>query len=158
MKLLKVILLCLSFSTPVKAQVSADSIITFAKKQLGIHYKYTGISPHTGFDCSGFVKYVFQHFNIEVPRASMDYEKKGNIISVDSLQMGDILVFTGTNANIRKPGHVGIVAKIEDDKIFFIHSSSGKKNGGVVITNYSISENYQKRYLKAVRLNEVLKG
>ncbi|MBK9282940.1 MAG: C40 family peptidase [Sphingobacteriaceae bacterium] len=138
-------------------QVSPDSLITFAKLQLGIPYKYTGICPNTGFDCSGFVKYVFTHFGVDVPRASMDYEKTGNLVSIDSLRKGDILVFTGTNAEIRKPGHVGIVAEVTEQEVYFIHSSSGKKNGGVVITNFTNSSNYKKRYLKAIRLNEVLK-
>ncbi|HRH10307.1 MAG TPA: NlpC/P60 family protein [Bacteroidia bacterium] len=138
------------------SQVNADSLIVFAKTQLGVKYKYTGISPKTGFDCSGFVKFVFNHFQIEVPRASMDYERKGRTIPLDSALTGDVIVFTGTNAAKRKPGHVGIITKTENGEIYFIHSSSGKPHGGVIITNYSTSSNYRKRYIKTVRLNEVI--
>lgn len=151
--ILTLLLPSISFS-----QVSADSLVAFAKTQLGVKYKYTGISPKTGFDCSGFVKYVFNHFQVDVPRASMDYEKKGRTISLDSAQTGDIIVFTGTNAAKRKPGHVGIITKKENGEVFFIHSSSGKPHGGVIITNYNTSSNYKKRYIKTVRLNEDIQG
>lgn len=144
------------FSTFALSQVNADSLIHYARTQLGTKYKYTGTSPKTGFDCSGFVKYVFSHFEIDVPRASMDYEKKGRTISLDSALKGDVIVFTGTNASIRKPGHVGIITRSENGEIFFIHSSSGKMHGGVIETHYNISPNYKKRYIKTVRLNEVI--
>lgn len=149
------VFLFLSGSFLVQSQIKADSIIDFAKTHLGINYKYTGIHPKTGFDCSGFVKYVFNHFQIDVPRASMDYEKKGRAIPIDSARPGDVIVFTGTNAARRKPGHVGIVTKADSTALHFIHSSSGKPHGGVIITNFTSSANYKKRYLKTVRLNEV---
>jgi cell wall-associated NlpC family hydrolase len=138
------------------AQTKSDSLIEFAKHQLGVNYKYGGINPNIGFDCSGFVKYVFSHFNIDVPRSSMDYEKIGRIIPLDSVNKGDIIVFTGTNAKIRKPGHVGIIVKIENNELYFIHASSGSKVRKVIITNYSTSASYQKRFIKAVRISELL--
>lgn len=132
-------------------RISADSIIEFGKKQLGIKYSYGNCTPKKGFDCSGFVYYVFTHFNINVPRASMDYEKLGKIISPDSAKPGDIIVFTGTNAKNRAPGHVGIILSKPGEIIKFIHSSSSKKKSGIKISSYEESPDYKKRFIKMVR-------
>lgn len=135
------------------AALRADSVIDFSKKFLGTNYKYGGTSPKTGFDCSGFVYYVFGNYQLPVPRASMDYEKLGQEIPVDSARKGDIIVFTGTKPQNRKPGHVGIVVSEEGKDLEFIHSSSSEKQSGVKITNYSKTPGYQKRFIKVVRLS-----
>ncbi len=136
--------------------IPKDSLVNFAKKHLGIKYHYANCTPKAGFDCSGFVFYVFAHFNVKVPRASMDYEKAGKIISADSCCAGDIIVFTGTHPKNRAPGHVGIILSNTGGEINFIHSSSGKKHGGVIVTNLKTSPYYQNRFIKIVRLNAVI--
>ncbi len=136
-------------------RVSADALIAFAQKQIGIKYRYAQCTPKNGFDCSGFVFYVFSHFNVKVPRASMDYEKTGKLIPVDSCKTGDIIVFTGTKANNRAPGHVGIIVSNTGDGVIFIHSSSGHKKIGVILTNFTKSPYYQKRFIKISRLQAV---
>lgn len=135
--------------------ISADSLVAFAKKQIGIKYRYANANPKIGFDCSGFVYYVFGHFNIKVPRASMDYEKEGKIIHQDSCKAGDIIVFTGTNTKNRTPGHVGIIISNKGKELNFIHSSSGHKRVGVIITNFKDSPYYKSRFIKIVRLSVV---
>lgn len=151
------ILICLLFSGIDKnfAQPKSkkDSVVDFAGTLLGTKYTFGMQDPVNGFDCSGFVHYVFNRFTVPLPRASMDYERIGHKIMIDSVQPGDILVFTGTNAAIRHPGHVGIVNKIENKEIYFIHSSSSSNHKGVVITNFSKVVGYQKRFLWAVRLS-----
>lgn len=142
-----------SIKTNSANSISADSLVTFAKKQLGIKYRYANANPKAGFDCSGFVYYVFAHFNIKVPRASMDYEKTGKIIHPDSCKAGDIIVFTGTHIKNRKPGHVGIIISNSSGEINFIHSSSGHKRIGVIITNFNTSPYYKSRFIKIVRLS-----
>jgi cell wall-associated NlpC family hydrolase len=134
------------------AEVSADSLISYAKQYRGIKYCYGSCTPKNGFDCSGFVYYVFGHFNIKVPRASLDYEKQGKIIKIDSAKKGDVIVFTGTKPKNRKPGHVGIVISDPGSDLKFIHSSSGKKANGIIITDYSSSPYYQSRFIKVVRI------
>ncbi len=136
--------------------IRKDSLTIFAKKHLGIKYHYANCTPKAGFDCSGFVYYVFAHFNVKVPRASMDYEKAGKIISIDSCRTGDIIVFTGTHPKNRAPGHVGIILSNTGKEIYFIHSSSGKKHGGVIITDFKSSPYYQSRFIKIARLNTVI--
>jgi len=135
--------------------ISSDSLVVFAKKHMGIKYRYASASPKVGFDCSGFVYYVFDHFNIKVPRASMDYENAGKLIHPDSCKTGDIIVFTGTNTKNRTPGHVGIILSNKDGELNFIHSSSGQKRVGVIITNFSASPYYKSRFIKIVRLSAV---
>ena len=151
-----------AFNTNLKAQIPAkdsltinpvcDSIVNYAKTFLGTKYKYGACSPEKGFDCSGFVYYVFKHFNMDVPRASMDYEKMGKIIPIDSANVGDIVVFTGTNPKNRYPGHVGIVLSKPGENFTFIHSSSSEKKSGVKISSYADSPGYKVRFIKIVRL------
>ncbi len=138
-----------------KPTVHADTLIAFAKKHLGTKYRYAQCTPKEGFDCSGFVYYIFGHFNIKVPRASMDYENAGKIISIDSCRKGDVIVFTGTNIKKRAPGHVGIIVSNDKDGVIFIHSSSGHKRIGVILTNFTQSEYYHKRFIKVVRMEAV---
>ena len=135
-----------------KKSAKTDSIISFSKKQIGIKYRYAHSVPSEGFDCSGFVYYVFKHFNMDVPRASMDYEKMGKIIPIDSANVGDIVVFTGTNPKNRYPGHVGIVLSKPGENFTFIHSSSSEKKSGVKISSYADSPGYKVRFIKIVRL------
>ena len=135
--------------------ITVDSLMAFTNKHLGTKYKYGSINPKVGFDCSGFVYYTFKHFNVTVPRASMDYEKTGKIISPDSCKIGDIIVFTGTNAKNRNPGHVGIIISSPGEELCFIHSSSNTKQGGVKISTFKESPYYAKRFIKIVRLSNV---
>ncbi|MEZ5027084.1 MAG: C40 family peptidase [Chitinophagales bacterium] len=133
------------------SNINIDGLLWFAKKQLGVPYKYAAEDPKQGgLDCSGFLYYVFGHFNIKVPRTSNDYLNFGSIVSKNKIQKGDVLVFTGSNAKSKVGGHVGIVLENNNGSISFIHSASGNKKG-VMISN--LSENYFKeRFLKAVRI------
>lgn len=135
--------------------IDADSLVAFCKKQLGIKYHYANCEPESGFDCSGFVFYIFNHFKVKVPRSSSDFENFGRKIPMDSCKIGDVIVFTGTDATRRKPGHVGIIISKPGEDVQFIHSSSDKRNSGIKISNYSGSENYKKRYLQIVRVANV---
>jgi cell wall-associated NlpC family hydrolase len=136
----------------IKDIIPADSLVTFCKQHLGTKYNYANCTPADGFDCSGFVYFVFSHFNIKVPRSSADYAGFGKPVPMDSAKTGDVIVFTGTDAKRRKPGHVGIVISKPGEDLSFIHSSSDKRNPGIKISNYSASPNYKKRFLKIVRV------
>jgi cell wall-associated NlpC family hydrolase len=140
-----------------KDSIQADSLIQFCKKQLGTNYLYASCNPKSGFDCSGFVYYVFNHFKVKAPRSSLDYYNIGITIHPDSFKVGDVIVFTGTNLKIRTSGHVGIILSNYGNKLQFIHSSSNKKDSGVKISIYDESPNYKKRFLKIVRITRVYK-
>ena len=76
------------------------SVVEYAKTFVGIPYVYGGSTP-SGFDCSGFVKYVFAHFGVNLPRTSYSQMNVGTPVTRDQLQAGDLVVFRGG-------GHVGI--------------------------------------------------
>lgn len=140
---------------PPKNKVSADSLLAFAKKQIGTKYCYANCTPSNGFDCSGFVYYTFSHFDIKVPRSSIDYMNYGRRVDPDSCKVGDVIVFTGTNPKNRKAGHVGIVISNPGEDITFIHSSSSKKCSGVKISSFKNDPYYKLRFIKIVRVAEI---
>lgn len=79
------------------AEYTQNEIVEFAKKQLGKRYVGLTEGPNS-FDCTGFVKYVYNHFGISVPRdlygySSGVYSRYGTYVSVDNLQPGDIVLY-----------------------------------------------------------------
>ena len=122
-----------------------ESIVRFAESFLGTPYVYSG-NGERGFDCSGFVHYVYKNFGIEVPRISAAYSGFGQPVSLEDCQKGDIILFTGTNYSRSSVGHVGIIISDRGEPVRFIHSSSSRKNRGVTITDYHNSK-YHRRYM-----------
>lgn len=89
---------------------SADvqALLAYAKTYLGLEYQYGGISPTTGFDCSGFTQYVYAHFGINIPRRSQEQSTVGmSIDAKDKSQWkpGDLLFSHPLSDG---PGHVAI--------------------------------------------------
>lgn len=139
-----------------KENIAQKQMVNFANKYIGTRYVWGGITPK-GFDCSGFIKYIYNHFNISIPRTTAGYTQLfSQSIPLKDAKVGDLIVFTGTNLKIRKPGHAGIITEIEPGKIKFIHSSSSKKHFGVTETSYYQS-GYPKRYLTVIRMPNPLK-
>jgi cell wall-associated NlpC family hydrolase len=124
-------------------------LIAYAKTLIGVPYKYASTNPAVGFDCSGFITYVFNHFNITVPRSSIDFTHVGTEIEYSSAKPGDLILFTGTDSTIRTVGHMGIIVNNDNGQISFIHSTSGKANG-VVITPFE--RYYKGRFVKVIRV------
>jgi cell wall-associated NlpC family hydrolase len=128
--------------------ITGHELVDFAQTLLGIPYSYASIDPLKGFDCSGFITYVFNHFNITVPRSSIDFTNVGEEIDLQSAKEGDLILFTGTLDSIRIVGHMGIVTE-NVDTLKFIHSTSGKANG---VTISMLNEHYKKRFVKITRV------
>lgn len=122
-----------------------DSIVNFGMGLLGTPYVEASSSKN-GFDCSGFVYYVFQHYKIQVPRSSSQFEKFGKEIPIESVRKGDILVFLSPTGNVI--GHIGIVTNPKGKESDFIHATSGR-DMKVVITSLK-KEGYARRFIKAV--------
>ncbi|MFC5604832.1 NlpC/P60 family protein [Sporosarcina koreensis] len=109
MKVKKIMLLLLVMAIvfpSMHAKASTTSLTEFAKRYEGTSYKFGGNTPEEGFDCSGFIVYVFNQFNIPLPRTSEGQFNYGVPVDVSDLQPGDLLFFRDTY----KPGisHAGI--------------------------------------------------
>ena len=111
----------------------------------GTPYKFGGASPETGFDCSGFVRYVFkQATNFTLPHGARAISQIGQNIPVDQLQPGDLVFFNTLKSAF---SHVGIY--IGDNR--FVHAPS--TGGGVHVVN--MKEAYwAKRFNGARRLDQ----
>jgi len=130
--------------------ISSYNLLYFAQSLIGTPYRAASSDPLRGFDCSGFVSYVFKSFNADVPRSSGDYSNAGRQINTEDARPGDILLFKGTKSHHpHSIGHVAIVYSNEGGKLTFIHSTSGKENG---VTITAMDDTYKRRFVKAVRL------
>ena len=129
--------------------VQPEALMRFAESLLGVPYKYASSNPKTGFDCSGFITYVFNHFNIAVPRSSIDFTNVGKTVAVEDARRGDIILFTGTDSTERFVGHMGLVTENNGSELQFIHSSSGKAMG---VTVTPLNEYYKKRFVRITRI------
>jgi cell wall-associated NlpC family hydrolase len=129
--------------------VQPDALMRFAESQLGVPYKYASSNPKTGFDCSGFITYVFNHFGIAVPRSSIDFTNVGKTVTVEEARRGDIILFTGTDSTEKFIGHMGLVTENNGSELQFIHSSSGKAMG---VTVTPLNEYYKKRFVRISRI------
>ena len=117
-------------------------IVAAAKQYLGVPYVYGGTSP-SGFDCSGFVYYVYRQCGYSITRTATAQNGDGSYVSRSSLQPGDIIIFY--NSAMSGIGHSGMY--IGDNQ--FIHASSG--SGKVVISSLS-SSYYNTHYYSARRV------
>ena len=124
-------------------------VVDFAKTLIGIPYRYASTDPKVGFDCSGFITYVFSHFKIIVPRSSIDFTNVGKEIRWEDSKPGDLILFTGTDSTEKFVGHMGLIVSNSNKQLEFIHSTSGKKYG---VTVTPLSNYYLSRYMKTIRI------
>jgi cell wall-associated NlpC family hydrolase len=129
--------------------VHPNEVVEFAKTLIGIPYKYGSTDPKAGFDCSGFITYVFTHFNVIVPRSSIDFTDVGKDIPMEHAVPGDLILFTGTDSSEKFVGHMGMIVSNENGNVSFIHSTSGKQYG---VTITPMSDYYRSRYMKTIRI------
>lgn len=124
-----------------------ENLIVFAKNYIGTPYRYASIDPVKGFDCSGFVHFVFKNFDISVPHSSKGFKNLGKQVHPEDFKVGDVLVFYGYR-NSDEIGHVGIICEANGMNSKFIHSSSGKVKG-VIISELN-SDMYSRRFYRCV--------
>lgn len=124
-------------------QVKASEILVNALGLTGIKYQYGGNNPQTGFDCSGFVRYVFREAaNITLPPTARAISQLGKTVKKDDLQPGDLVFFNTLKSAF---SHVGIY--IGNNR--FVHAPSAGKTVRVEEMN---SQYWQSRYNGAQRL------
>jgi len=125
----------------------SSSLLDKAKAFLGTPYRYGGRSPK-GFDCSGFVSFVFDSFGVALPRSSVHQAKQGESIDLDEIQPGDLLFFK-TRGKQNRISHVGIY--MGDGQ--FIHAGSwGSRKGRCVKVSELDGDYYVKRLVSARRV------
>lgn len=110
-------------------------VVHTAKKFEGTRYKYGG-TDKKGMDCSGLIYRSFLEEGIPLPRTSRAMSLEGKRLYLKEVSVGDLLFFE-TNKNRKVINHVGLVVDVNDDGIYFIHSSTSR---GVIIS--SLSESY----------------
>ncbi len=125
-----------------------DELVKYAESLIGVPYLYGSIDPNKGFDCSGFITYVFNHFKIAVPRSSVGFTSVEREVKLNQARRGDIILFTGTDSTKRVVGHMGIITSAENGGEF-IHSTSGKAYG---VTVTPLNKYYQGRFVKVIRI------
>ena len=125
------------------ASGTRQQIIDFAATLLGCKYVYGGNTP-SGFDCSGYVKYVFNHFGVSLTRTSANQYANSMKIKKSELQIGDLVFFSQTSGS-SKVGHVGIYVGGGQ----FIHAAAPGK--GVRYDSLS-SDYYSSHYIGSGRV------
>lgn len=114
-------------------------VIQIAKKYLGAPYLWGGTTPN-GFDCSGFIQYIYSQLDYNIPRTVSEIWNFAT--PVEDLAIGDLVFFETYQPG---PSHVGIY--LGNGK--FIHCSTSK---GVGISNLKTNSYWQERYLGAKRI------
>ena len=130
-----------------KVWSGAQDVAIYALGLIGVGYKFGGVTPESGLDCSGLVQYVFQQVTgVTLPRTSQAMSVLGAKVRLDDLTPGDLVFF---NTRHFKFSHVGIY--LGDDR--FIHAPSR----GNEVEIAQLSESYwRKRFDGARRLVGVL--
>jgi cell wall-associated NlpC family hydrolase len=125
-------------------QGSIQNLLDYARNYQGVPYRRGGTSPGTGFDCSGFVRFVFDRAEgISLPHHAGSISQVGSPVVLDELKPGDLVFFYLLQKTV---SHVGIY--LGNDQ--FIHASSNR-SGSVVVS--SLKENYwAKHYISARRV------
>ena len=121
------------------------ALLKNAKQYLGGKYVWGGTEPD-GFDCSGYVRYVYNEEGINLPRTAYEQSQVGEPIhELKELSQGDLLFFLTDKSRGIPVTHVGIY--MGKDK--FIHAASRRK--GIIISSLSKSK-YAKLLVKATRV------
>ena len=129
-----------------RATVRAGEAVSQALDLVGIRYRRGGTLPETGFDCSGFVGYVFREgIGLVLPRTSREISKSGEVVKKSELQPGDLVFF---NTMRRTFSHVGIY--LGDN--LFVHAPA---SGGEVRVENMNAAYWGKRFNGARRINPV---
>ncbi|WP_066290247.1 C40 family peptidase [Bacillus sp. FJAT-29937] len=125
-------------------QTTNTNLIEYSRNLIGIPYVYGGEST-SGFDCSGFLSYVYSHFGVNLPRISTDQYHAGKPVDKADLVPGDAVFFITVGNRV---SHSGIY--IGDNQ--FIHADSTR---GIKISNLSTESYWKNRYAGAKRFVEL---
>lgn len=123
----------------------AREVLVNALSLTGVRYQYGGNSPETGFDCSGFVRYVFkQATSLTLPHSALAISQLGKTVPKNELQPGDLVFFNTLKSTF---SHVGIY--LGNNR--FIHSPS---SGGQVRVENMQDSYWTKHFNGAQRMEQ----
>lgn len=115
-------------------------LVEKARQYVGVRYRYGGVNPGNGFDCSGFTSYVMRHFNIRLDHSSRAQSQVGRQVKLSEARPGDLIAFRRSSRS--SVSHVSMVVSNSDEGVVMIHSSS---SGGVIVQNLSHSSYWRRR-------------
>ncbi|GKV64913.1 MULTISPECIES: C40 family peptidase [Sporosarcina] len=138
---MSILLLVAPFAGQADASAHATNITKTATSLTGIKYRYGGTTK-AGFDCSGYVGYVFAQNGLKVARTSGGMYASGQAVKKSNLTSGDLVFF---NTGGRGVSHVGIY--VGNGK--FAHASTSK---GVRVDKLNDPYYWGKRYVGAKRI------
>ena len=127
--------------------VSREELVDFAETLIGVKYRYGSMVKENGFDCSGFINYVFNHFKISVPRTTVEFTNAGSEIPIKNCKPGDLILFTGSDPQSGVVGHMGIVIENKNGNLEFIHASTSR---GVMVSG--MNSYFLPRFVKVNRV------
>ena len=122
--------------------VRAEQVAQLARTMVGAPYKYGGLNPKTGFDCSGLVYFTHRSVGVTLPRTSQAQYRSTRPIRRDDLEPGDLVFFRLRRSKI---SHVGIY--LGDDR--FVHAPS---SGKVVRINSLENPYWDKHFIRGGRV------
>jgi len=125
--------------------------VAIARSLVGRAYRYGGETP-AGFDCSGFVRYVFGRDGVGMPRSATEQAEAGRWVPLDELAAGDLVFFSEVG---NKPHHVGIVVSPAGAPLRMIHASTSQ---GVVETEIFASSYWLRRLRFGRRIEAAERG
>lgn len=129
---------------PVAGGEIAARAADIASSMVGISYRYGGVSPRTGFDCSGLIQYSFRRAGVTLPRTTDDQREVSRLVRGPNLQRGDLLFFDQQGG---KNSHAGLYV----GNGYFVHApSSGKR-----VRKDRLDSAYWARHLSEVRRLEL---
>lgn len=97
-------------------------IVSDAYDMIGKKYRYTGITPEKGFDCSGLTHYVFTKNGIDIPHGSRSQIHNGIKVDIKKAKPGDLVFFKHRG----KIDHVGVIVENKDGELIIIHSTNSQ--------------------------------
>lgn len=127
-----------------KRKQNIASVISTGRSYIGTPYKWGG-NTKAGIDCSGLIHNAYKTIGVKLPRTAKEQSKTGTKRGWEGIREGDLVYF-----KFKKKGskwyHSGMITRVGDDKILFIHASSSK---GVIESN--LLSDYYKKNVKNFR-------
>lgn len=121
-----------------------NQVSEYAKQYLGYSYVTGGKTPTSGFDCSGFTRYVYSNFGYSLGSTAASQTDVGTEVTREDMQVGDLILFY--NEGKTSIGHTGIYLGNGE----FIHSANSQR--GVVTDNLNTNSYYNERFVSARRI------